>query len=284
MALNAIGASVHSARSLVESVENAGGAAPAVLHRLLDAADLLVEQPAPPDPVRPVIDAAVAGELDEERLTALLAEASRDASAADYRAHIRARCESALVDRFFRALCDGAADEILDGLRAQFDEAAKQLADATATIAINVDPRQLADHGTPAELDAWRSIRPAVARLDEIAIIARRFGPRSADWAVVDGAPNLDDRALLDEAVCCSADDLVTAGAVFRARTADLRSVPWLRISPRLNSIAESKERLRVWAEAAFDATAMNQGRGRFDDDGKFVATPIKNPYAVSVP
>ncbi|WP_333894510.1 hypothetical protein [Mycolicibacterium gadium] len=274
-----IGASIPAAKQLVAAVENAGGTVPAALTNALDGLDLLNAHAAPSDPALSILSAAVDGTLDAERLDQLCADAARDEAINTYRQQLRGRAEGLFLDRFHRTLCGGAADEILDSLRDQFTSAANTLAEATALVDMTVDPRQLADHGSPEELAAYRSVRPAVAKLDEISSIAALFGPRSISWAVLDLPQGVDDRGLVDEAVCCCTDgDLVQAGAVFRARTS---AVPWLRITPHLNSIAEAKERLRLWAEKAFDATVSNQGRGRFED-GKFVPMPVANPYAAS--
>jgi hypothetical protein len=146
---------------------------------------------------------------------------------------------------------------------------------------INADPAQLAETGTPQELEAWRSIRPAVAQLDAIGVIARRFGPRSLDFGVLDRPPLIDCMDLTDDALMCSADDIVQAGKVFRARTADIRSAPWLRITPKLCTIAEAKERLRAWSEQEWNL--LNAGRvvQRHNETGELEDVVINNPYAL---
>lgn len=281
MAMNSVGASLPAARQLVQSVRDVGGTVPESLTRILAASELLSVQPAATDPVKAILNAAAAGELDESRLADLVADAAAASAVRDYRSQVAGRVEAGLLDRFYKALCAGAADEILDSLRPLFGEAAGKLTEATDLVDVSVDPAQLALHGDSEEIKAYRSIRPLVTVLDDISSIARRFGPRSVDFAVLDNPPNVDDRGVLDEAVMCSADpDLIQAGAVFRSRSADIRSCPWLRTAPRLHTIAEATERLRGWAEAAFDQTVSNRGRGRFDN-GVFVAEPIPNPYAV---
>ncbi|BBZ17080.1 hypothetical protein [Mycolicibacterium gadium] len=277
MAMNA-GASLPAARQLCEQVAAAGGVVPPVLTQLLDAVTLLAEHPAPRDPVKPIVAAAAAGELTDETLTELLAAAARDAAAADYRGSIRARVETAVLDRFHRALVAGAADEILDSLRESFTEAATQLTDALATVDTSVDPRQLADQGTAEELAAYRSIRPAVQRLDEIASLAALFGPRSISWAVIDQPDVIEMRGVVDEALMTTDSDLMQAGAAFRARRSDIRSSPWLRLTPRLNSISQAKERLRQFAETAWDELNANPP-ATFDERGNTVPIPRTNPY-----
>ena len=90
----------------------------------------------------------------------------------------------------------------------------------------------------------------------------------------------IDPRGLADEALMCAADDLVTAGGIFSRRTAEIRSCPWLPVTPRLHTISEATERLRQWAEASWERLGLNRGRGTFDDKGQFAAIPLPNPFA----
>lgn len=53
------------------------------------------------------------------------------------------------------------------------------------------------------------------------------------------------------------------------------------RIVLRLNSIAEAREKIRVWAEVACESLNVNQGRGRLDPERGFIPEPISNPYKV---
>ena len=79
----------------------------------------------------------------------------------------------------------------------------------------------------------------------------------------------------------CAADDLVTAGGIFSRRTADIRSCPWLPVTPRLHTISEATERLRQWAEASWERLGLNQGRGTFDDGAASSwQRRVRNPWA----
>jgi hypothetical protein len=61
------------------------------------------------------------------------------------------------------------------------------------------------------------------------------------------------------------------------------RNSPWFKAASvlRLNTIAGAREKIRAWAQAAWDELGINQGRGRMTDDG-FVAEPVANPYALT--
>ena len=110
MAMGSI--SISTCRALTQSVENAGGATPAVLRNLLDGYDNLANQTAPSDPARQIIDAYAEGKPD--RAAELITAAAQLQHDADYRSGLRQRAEGMVVERFFKELCRGAADEILD--------------------------------------------------------------------------------------------------------------------------------------------------------------------------
>ena len=114
MAMGSI--SISTCRALTQSVENAGGATPAVLRNLLAGYDDLAEQTVQPsDPARAVIDAYAAGKPD--RAAELITAAAQMQHDADYRSGLRQRAEGMVVERFFKELCRARADEILDILR-----------------------------------------------------------------------------------------------------------------------------------------------------------------------
>ena len=75
----------------------------------------------------------------------------------------------------------------------------------------------------------------------------------------------------------------IQAGARRRVESQDpsWRSSPWLRMSLRLNTVAEARERLRAPCESAFDAMQLSRGvRGRVTDDGWKVDPKRVNPFA----
>jgi len=277
--LNTIAASMQSARQLLAATETAGGQVPPVLSQIVSGYDLLTAAPAQSDPVRPIVESAAAGELTAEHLDQLCADAAQAEAAHTYRTRLRGHAEGLFTERFFKALCDGAADVVLDSLREPFTEAAQALAEALKVVDINVPAAQLAEHGSPQELQAWRSVRPAVQKLDEIGAIAKRFGSRSIDWAVLDRPNALDDRGVTDEATMLTDAPLIQAGAVFQRRTADLKTVPWLHLPARLNTIDQAKQRLQEWASQAWSELNAQPGRGKFVDN-KFVPDVRKNPFS----
>jgi hypothetical protein len=268
-------------RALVAAVEKAGGTVPASLQNLLAGFDALAGQTVQPsDPARAILDAYAEG--NQDRAAELITAAAQIEHDAEYRRGLQQRAQVLFVERFYTQLCEGAADEILDSLRPQFDASAEILHTATAVVDINANPAQLAETGRPAQLMAWRSIRPAVAQLDTISAIARAFGPRNVNFGVLDQPPLIDLMDLVDEAVMCTDSEVVQAGKVFRARRADIHTCPWLRITPKLCTIAEAKERLRAWAEVEWDRLNAGRRTQRYTDSGELEDVVIRNPFALA--
>jgi|SRR5215217_834094 len=274
--------SISECRALAASVEKASGEVPRVLQNLLDGFDDLDGQTAQPsDPARRIVDAYAQGKHD--RAAELITEAAQIHHDAEYRKGLRQRAHNLFIERFFTELCQGAADETLDSLRGQFDAAAEALAAATAVVDINANPAQLAETGTPEQLEAWRAIRPAITQLDTIDAIASRFGPQSIDFGVLDQPALIDCMDLVDDALMCTSSDIVQAGKAFRARTADIRTAPWLRITPKLNTISEAQERLRAWAEQEWNLlNPHDPSRGQLDENGHVIAEVRRNPFALA--
>jgi len=101
----------------------------------LSGAALLNAHSATSDPAKAIADAAVAGQLDEKRLAALITEAAQRQLVANYREELRARSERMFVEQFHRSLLkNGRADAILDSLHPSFDTAAEAIAAARDVI------------------------------------------------------------------------------------------------------------------------------------------------------
>jgi hypothetical protein len=68
----------------------------------------------------------------------------------------------------------------------------------------------------------------------------------------------------------------------FRSIHGTHRASPWFKLAPtlRLCTIEEAREKMRAWAEAAWETLGINQGRGVMDAERGFVATPVPNPYS----
>jgi hypothetical protein len=180
----------------------------------------------------------------------------------------------------------GGADAVLQLLRAGFDAAADTLRTAQATVDIPTnDPATFLENASPAELAAWQSVKPAIAELDAVAAVARVFGPLGAFPLLPDPrsvAPTLSCGWLHDIAVMCTDSPLLASCAQFQrpAPVGDVRSSPWLKISPHLHSVDSARERLRVWSEAAWADEEAQRPRGGRLIDGVIVDDPPRpNPF-----
>jgi hypothetical protein len=271
---------MRQAAMFLAEARSAGGAAPERLTRLVAGFDLLSSQPAQTDAVSQIVEAVDNGELTEKTLAAVEQKAAAAHAAVEFRGQLRQRSEHLFVQRFGGALVDGGADAILDSLRPEFDEAAAALHAAMEIVDVNASAEFLAEHATPEETAAWRSLKPNVMRLDKIAAIARQFGPKSITFGVLDVPFGVEFHGVDDEALLCTEGDVLQASAAFRARRADVRTAPWLRTTPKLLTIDEAKERLRAWAEHAWNITHSDRGKGVIDPERGFIQQKTRNPHA----
>jgi len=138
-------------------------------------------------------------------------------------------------------------------------------------------------------LAAWQSVRPSIEALDRIANAACVFGPTGAFPVVADPRsvdPGLNAGWLEARAAMCTNNDLLAACAAFQKPNPlnDIRTSPWLRVTPFLHTVATAAERLRSWAEAEWAAQeAQRPESGRMIDNTFVKDSPRVNPFAVKV-
>jgi hypothetical protein len=279
-------ASMMDAQQLVWAVEGLKVTPPAVLVNLVTGYELLspTVMPAVVDPAAAIIAAAEDGKLTQKTLDDLLAKASTEAAANEYRQLFRTQAERKFLQRFYVALGDGAADEILDGLRPQFDTAAAELAAARAVVDMRATPERLLNvTATPEEQAAWRSLPDLIRTLDRIGAIAAAFGLYSQHFPLVEDPRqndvSIDFRWCHDYALMATTGDLLKASAAFRAARPNWQASPWLRVTPKLATITEARERVRVEAEADFAAREASRApTGSITDNG-WVKEVRANPH-----
>jgi hypothetical protein len=251
------------------------------LYALFDQAK---SAPAPADPTRQIIDAAASGEVEADALRAMITESAQAQAGAEYFTRLQSNIALAAVRRVPAELCNGGADELIDSLRPNFDEAAAVIADALQEVDISWSPERLASEGTPKQLKAWRALPAALGVIEEIAQIVAQFGPRGT-FKVMDAPGGVDLFTLRDEALFTTTFDWVRASDVIKSRRTvlDWRTSPWLRLPLRLNTLDQAREQLRAYAEGAWDALESSRGeRGRLTENG-FVRDPRRrNPFALS--
>jgi len=245
-------ARTHEAMQFVATVEAANGVVPPALTNLLQARQIVFATPPVTNPGAAILDAAVKGELTEDWARELISSAATTAAVTSYTAELAAGFEQAVMGRFHAELRNGAGDEILASLRPKFDEAAQTIRDARAIVDINTPAAQLIDTASAEEIDAWRSLRPAIDVIDRIASVAAVFGPGGSFELMGDPGMGIlmgvRNEALFVVAPSCSLRD--ASVLIYDRRTDVFTSSPWLRLPVRLATVDEARERLNEWVQA----------------------------------
>lgn len=273
--------SLHDCQALVNAITAAQGRVPDVLGYILSGAALLEAHSVSVDPAKGIVDAVVAGELTEESLTGLIAEATTKQSEANYTGDLRQRISPLLAAAFHQALKDGgAADKILQSLKKPWDEAAEQVAAAKA---MGINSESTLEHivatGEDGLVTAWRGLRDHLEVIGAIGAIASSFGPRSATFPLItEYALSSDPYRPEDRAVFCSDGDLGDS-AVFRGGTGTHRDSPWFKVPLRLHSVRSATERYEVWAANQWDLAHPNPVIQQQRPDGSVAEVTLVNPY-----
>jgi hypothetical protein len=273
------------AQGLVWALEGVKVEPPPVLKNIVDGFDVLGDpiQAGAPDPSNAIIAAAVDGKLTPKTLDALLAKAAAESTTTEYRQQFRLKAERKFARRFHAALLDGAADEVLDGIRPHFETAAAELTAARDAVDLHATPDRLLNvTASPDEQAAWGRLPELVRRIGQLGAIAAVFGPH-ADLPVIDNLTNHDAILNLnwcdDRALMCTEGNIVTASNTFRAANPGWQTSPWLRITPKLATIAEAQETIRDLAESDFNAREAHRvGNGTLTANG-FVSDTRANPH-----
>lgn len=273
------------AQGLIWALEGLNVTPPKVLVNLAEGFDLLGTpiQAVAVDPGNAIIDAAADGTLNLKTLDDMLAHAAAQDRANGYRQEFRLKAERKFAHRFQAALIKGAAQQVIDGIRPQFDAAAGELTAARDAVDLQSTPQRLLNvTATTEEQSAWGRLPDLVSQVDRIAAIAAVFGPLE-DLAVVDNLTNrdtflrlgwLDPRALM----CCGGD-VARVTETFRQPNTAWQTSPWLRVPLELQTIASAQERYREVAESDWAAReSQRSGSGTLTEHG-FVPDTRPNPH-----
>ena len=282
---------ITDAVNLITAAENLGAAIPERLTNLISAHQVIATTPPAPDPTTAILDAAETGKLTEAKVSKLVADATTATAAAEYRATLAQRAGQKLLERFYANLQDGDGDTILDGLRPAFDAAAVELDDALKIVDPTITDAALATTATPEQIAAFRSLPKHLATLDRIAAIATSFAP-DGTFPLIDNLRERDvtlkgnSAPLRARAVMCSALGIDTAGLAFAQPNpiGDVRTSHWLRVQPKLHTIAEARERVRAWAEAAWAVADSTRGKTYSSVNGELVEDTRPNPFRIKQP
>ncbi|OBE98988.1 hypothetical protein [Mycobacterium sp. 852002-10029_SCH5224772] len=280
MIINPLLTDVTHARRLIAAVTDCGVQPPESLTSVLEGLDALTELSAPADPTQALIRGALDG--GPAKAEKMLADYAVAKLAAEERKNLRGRLDPEFLKEFCDRLEAGGADAILDALRPQFDTAAKAIADAAAKVDVTAPAAALMDTADPDQLVAWQSVIPAIDTLDQIASVASQFGPQAQSFVLVDRPHGIEFGWARNEAVMCSAGSLLQDSRAFATAGTDVRKSAWLRVAPRLNTIAEARERVREYSEQAWSSMNGQAKRGRVLENGSVVWDETRNPFATA--
>jgi hypothetical protein len=183
------------------AVASAGGEVPPILANLLQAHDVL-SRTRPPE--EPILDAALAGELDDKALAKLLPVAATAAMCNQYRRQLASESEHVLLGEWHRQVKGGCADEILNSMRERFDEHAKAIEKARSLISPESSAEAIIESGQPELVTAWQGLNGHLAVISRIAAVASQFGPRLGSFPQISEYPNADNFRLVDAALMCA--------------------------------------------------------------------------------
>ena len=271
---------LHDCAQLVTATREAGGQAPKILVDILDGAALLNNRSAVPDPARNIVKASVDGSLTAETLDELIIEAAHAQLINTYAGELRARCERLFVEQFHKALRDGACDELLSSLRPIWDQHSAAVSEARSQINSDSTAEHILESGSATLVACWQQLPGHLAALNQIAMVARQFGPRVGNFPMIEEYANSDGYKLEDSALWCAAGNLEADSAAFR-RPGTHRQSPLFNVVLKLNTVAEARDRYRMWASAQWESRHSGPTGGWIDEDGAYHETPHPaNPYA----
>lgn len=276
-------ASLTDIRRFADNITQAGGTVPPPLANLLASAELLMTPGATEDPLRPILDQALAGRLDQKRLDTMLADAARVQQIANYKQDLRQRGERAVVERWHQALKDGCADDILDSLRPVFDEHAQAISRTRSVINPESTLEHIVASAQPGDgmIEAWQQLDGHLAAISKIGAVASQFGCRpTAQFPLITEYPGdnfrTDDRALY----CANDPSLETDSAPFLRTEEGHRKSAWFAVPLRLATVAQAAERYRAWCEGQWEKGHPNPVIQHQRPDGSVGEITLKNPFA----
>jgi len=277
--------SLVDAERLVNDVQKVGGRIPVQLTNILTTVDMLNAQSATVDPAIAIVKAGVAGNLSEKKLQAMLGEAARQQSVADYTGDLRlARLEPLLTHEFSAALKAGAADELIDGLRPAWDAAAAFIGRAQAVISAESSVEHFlasADAGSDA-IELWQGLDKHLATIRQISMIVAQFGPRTGAWSLFKEYVGADNHLIEDVAVMATAGWLTSDSAELRKPDPHgHKSSPYYRLQLHLHSIGSAATRYQAWCASEWDRVNGDRPMAsQIDEHGVAHELPRpKNPY-----
>lgn len=269
-------------------VAAAGGTVPDPIRNLLSAWEVLTAPAATEAPGNSIMDAALAGTLDEKTLQKMLPGAAAAHSANEYRSLLARDSEHTLIGQIHREFRAGCADSVLDSLREKFTIHVAAIAVARSLFSPDSDPAHVLSSGEAGTIEAWQGLPEHLQAVAAIGAVAAQFGPSPVAWfPQIREFPAAENFKVSDIAVFCGdGDSLVIDSAPFLVPSGDHKASPWFRVAPlKLHSVASATARYRRWCAAEHDRVYGDRPRGgRVGEDGQVHLDAIPpNPYREEV-
>jgi hypothetical protein len=167
-------------------------------------------------PESAIVDAALDGTLDEKTLSKLLPAAATAQLANTYRQELARSCEHTLVGQWHREMKAGAADQILDSLRKNFDKHAEAIAHARTLINPESTAEAVIESGQPELVTAWQTLDGHLKVIAKIAAVASQFGCRLAQFPQIVEYSLAENACVDDRALMCCEGSLIADSWLFR--------------------------------------------------------------------
>jgi len=272
---------------LATAITACGGAVPDALGHLLAAHTLLSSPAAAQAPETDILTHALDGSLTAKKLAELAPAAATADLVNGYLRRLAGSSAHTLIGQWHRELKAGAADQILDSLRKNFDKHAEAIGVARSLFTAESTPEHVLASAEPKAIEAWQQLEGHLKVITRIAAIASQFGcrptaqfPQITEYSLAENA-RVDDRALM----CCDGSLIADSWLFGRPDPAGHRTSPFFKTALRLHSIAEAQSRYDEFGAVAFDKVHSGP-RGGFIDPttGQMVEDPRpENPFRQKV-
>jgi len=93
----------------------------------------------------------------------------------------------------------------------------------------------------------WQSLDGHLKVVSKIGAVASAFGPMMGAFPQIVPYANAEGFRLADAAILCTTGDLVTDSAPLGRPDQGHRTSPWARVTLKLHSISEARDRYRQW-------------------------------------
>lgn len=275
-------------RRFAAAIAAGGGKLPQPLKNLIAAHGVMAAAAGPPAPPHAaessIIDAALDGSLDADKLAELLPAAALAAAVNEYAKGLGRNTEHVLLNAWHQKLDDGAADQILDSLRAGFDKHAAAIEKARSMIDPTSDPELILANADATLVAHWQGLQAHLDAVAKVAVVAKAFGPRMGDYPRIQEYSLADGFRISDTGLMLGGGpDITKDSAPFLVPDGPHRASAFFKVPLRLNSIAEAKSRYASFAADQWDRNNSGPVGGYLVNGQVVPMVKQENPYREKV-